>query len=81
MQGSFHVRKYLQGTIAYVPQQAWVQNATFKDNITFGDPENKDALYNKVVEACALNADLEILPGGDQTEIGEKVIYLQPSVS
>jgi ABC-type multidrug transport system fused ATPase/permease subunit len=65
----------LQGSIAYVPQQAWIQNATFKDNITFGDASN-NAFYEKVVEACALNADLKILPGGDQTEIGEKVGFM-----
>ena len=62
----------LQGSLAYVPQQAWIQNATFRDNITFGDTSN-NAFYEKVVEACALNADLKILPGADQTEIGEKV--------
>lgn len=32
--------------------------------------------YQKVVEACALLPDLKILPGGDQTEIGEKGINL-----
>lgn len=29
--------------------------------------------YMDVIEACGLKPDLEILPGGDQTEIGEKV--------
>lgn len=62
----------LQGTVAYVPQQAWIQNATLKDNILFGR-ETKDSWYQKVVEACALLPDLEILPGEDSTEIGEKV--------
>nr|CAD7428323.1 unnamed protein product [Timema monikensis] len=61
-----------KGSIAYVPQQAWIQQSTLKDNITFG--KNLDtALYDRVIEACALKSDLEILPGGDQTEIGEKV--------
>lgn len=55
-----------------MPQQAWIQNATFKDNITFGGKIN-DSIYSQVLDACALNADLEILPGHDQTEIGEKV--------
>lgn len=63
----------LQGTIAYVAQQAWIQNATLRDNILFGLPMEKEK-YNMVVEACALKADLEMLPGGDLTEIGEKVI-------
>lgn len=59
--------------MAYVPQQAWIQNATLRDNIIFGQ-EKKEAWYQRVVEACALLPDLEILPGGDATEIGEKVL-------
>ncbi len=61
-----------QGTIAYAPQQAWLQNATLRDNILFTKPFNSDT-YNKVVESCALTPDLRILPAGDATEIGEKV--------
>lgn len=55
-----------------MPQQAWIQNATLKDNILFGKDE-KSNVYDRVLEACALKPDLEILPGGDMTEIGEKV--------
>ncbi|ROL49384.1 Multidrug resistance-associated protein 1 [Anabarilius grahami] len=66
---------FFQGSVAYVPQQAWIQNATLKDNILFGR-ERKGSWYQKVVEACALLPDLEILPGGDLTEIGEKGLNL-----
>lgn len=62
----------LQGLVAYVPQQAWIQNSTLKENIIFGQ-ERREAWYQCVVEACALLPDLEILPAGDDTEIGEKV--------
>jgi ATP-binding cassette, subfamily C (CFTR/MRP), member 1 len=65
----------VDGRLAYVPQQAWIQNATLQDNILFGQPYNK-TFYQKVLHACALVADLEMLPGGDQTEIGEKGINL-----
>ncbi|XP_050957855.1 multidrug resistance-associated protein 1 isoform X2 [Labeo rohita] len=65
----------IKGSVAYVPQQAWIQNATLKDNILFGR-EAKESWYQKVVEACALLPDLEILPGGDSTEIGEKGVNL-----
>jgi ATP-binding cassette subfamily C (CFTR/MRP) protein 1 len=65
----------IDGRIAYVPQQAWIQNATLQDNILFGKPMNKK-LYDKVLHSCALTADLAMLPGGDQTEIGEKGINL-----
>lgn len=63
-----------QGSVAYVPQQAWIQNATLRDNILFGKPYNEQK-YRCVLEACALTPDLEVLPGGDMTEIGEKVQY------
>lgn len=63
------------GKVAYVSQQAWIQNATLKDNILFGKPMNKK-LYQQVIAACALKPDIEMLPGGDQTEIGEKGINL-----
>jgi hypothetical protein len=44
-----------------------------KENILFGR-EFRDIFYNKVLDACALRADLEILVDGDDTEIGEKVL-------
>lgn len=65
----------IRGSVAYVPQQAWIQNSTLKDNILFGRPDSENN-YKKVLEACALVTDLEVLPGGDQTEIGEKGINL-----
>uniref|UniRef100_A0A673CLX7 ATP-binding cassette, sub-family C (CFTR/MRP), member 3 n=1 Tax=Sphaeramia orbicularis TaxID=375764 RepID=A0A673CLX7_9TELE len=65
----------IRGSVAYVPQQAWIQNATLRDNILFGKPFNEQK-YRCVLEACALTPDLEVLPGGDMTEIGEKGINL-----
>lgn len=62
----------LQGLVAYVPQQAWIQNCTLRDNITFGQ-QGSETWYQRVVEACALLPDLDLLPAGDETEIGEKV--------
>lgn len=56
-------------------QEPWIQNATFRDNITFGAPFNQTK-YNAVLQACALTADIAALPGGDLTEIGERGINL-----
>ncbi|CDF88753.1 ZYBA0S03-01178g1_1 [Zygosaccharomyces bailii CLIB 213] len=53
----------------------WIQNATVRDNIIFGSPFDR-AKYRKVVTACSLDADLDILPAGDLTEIGERGINL-----
>ncbi|XP_033248603.1 multidrug resistance-associated protein 1 isoform X8 [Drosophila miranda] len=63
------------GKMAYVPQQAWIQNATVRDNILFGQQYDRKR-YNKVIDACALRADIDILSAGDLTEIGEKGINL-----
>ena len=63
------------GSIAYVPQQAWIQNETVKNNILFGKPINS-AMYRRVVQACALDSDFAMLPARDKTEIGERGINL-----
>uniref|UniRef100_A0A8C4ENZ2 ATP-binding cassette, sub-family C (CFTR/MRP), member 2 n=1 Tax=Dicentrarchus labrax TaxID=13489 RepID=A0A8C4ENZ2_DICLA len=65
----------IQGSLAFVPQQAWIQNATVRDNILFGSP-HKERRFQEVIQACALAPDLKLLPGGDLTEIGEKGINL-----
>lgn len=53
----------------------WIQNTTMKGNIVFGK-EFVEGWYKKVVTACALDADLEMLPAHDRTEIGERGITL-----
>ncbi|KAF8763126.1 Multidrug resistance-associated protein 1 like [Argiope bruennichi] len=63
------------GKVAYTSQQPWIQNTSLKNNILFSKPLSKH-FYEEVIEACGLKPDLEILPGGDQTEIGEKGINL-----
>ncbi|XP_037804292.1 canalicular multispecific organic anion transporter 1-like isoform X2 [Penaeus monodon] len=68
-------RVVVNGRVAYVSQQAWLQNATLRDNIIWGEVFDAKR-YNKVVKACALQPDLDMLPGGDMTEIGEKGINL-----
>ncbi len=62
---------YIGGSLAYCPQQAWIQNLTIRENILFGLPYEK-AKYWKVVEACGLIPDLKSLAAGDKTEIGPK---------
>ena len=65
----------VSGSIGYAPQQAWIQNATVKDNILFGQPYDHDR-YFRAIHICALERDLELFPDGDQTEIGERGINL-----
>ncbi|KAM9950143.1 hypothetical protein ACTFIT_011382 [Dictyostelium discoideum] len=65
----------IKGSIAYVPQQAWIINATLKENIIFGK-ELDEERYQKVLEVCALKRDIELFPQGDSVEIGERGINL-----
>jgi len=65
----------LNGSIAYVAQEAWIINATVRDNILFGKPYDPK-LYKEVVEIAALQPDFDIMPAGDMTEIGDKGINL-----
>jgi ABC-type multidrug transport system fused ATPase/permease subunit len=58
---------------AFCPQYAWIQNTTVKQNVVFGRGFD-EKWYNTVIDACALRLDLEILPSGDMTEIGERGI-------
>lgn len=68
-------RIVINGNVAYVSQQAWIQNMTLKDNILFGN-DLDEKKYQKVIDVCCLQSDLDILDEGDQTEIGEKGINL-----
>ncbi|KAM0251495.1 hypothetical protein ACHAQJ_008163 [Trichoderma viride] len=60
---------------AFCPQYAWIQNTTLQNNIVFGKEMNRD-WYKKVIQACALQPDLDMLPNGDLTEIGERGITI-----
>uniref|UniRef100_A0A8C0ED97 ABC-type glutathione-S-conjugate transporter n=1 Tax=Bubo bubo TaxID=30461 RepID=A0A8C0ED97_BUBBB len=60
---------------AYVPQQPWIQNASVEDNILFGK-EIDETWFNRVIDACALQPDLESFPAGQKSEIGEKGINI-----
>uniref|UniRef100_A0A3B3RAC6 ATP-binding cassette, sub-family C (CFTR/MRP), member 8 n=1 Tax=Paramormyrops kingsleyae TaxID=1676925 RepID=A0A3B3RAC6_9TELE len=64
-----------RGSVAYASQKPWLLNATLVENITFEMPLNKQR-YRTVIDACSLQPDIDILPQGDQTEIGERGIIL-----
>ncbi|KAL1965879.1 hypothetical protein VTN77DRAFT_5012 [Rasamsonia byssochlamydoides] len=65
----------IDDAIAYVAQTPWIENASIKDNILFGLPYDQ-ARYRKVLFACALKKDLEMLPDGELTDIGANGINL-----
>lgn len=65
----------LGGSRAFCSQHAWIQNATLRENILFGKPMDV-VWYQRVVHACALQPDFDMLPAGDMTEVGERGINL-----
>ncbi|KAG0695817.1 P-loop containing nucleoside triphosphate hydrolase protein, partial [Suillus ampliporus] len=65
----------LFGNVAYAAQNPWILSATVRDNILFSH-EYDEVFYNLVIEACALQPDLALLPQGDLTEVGEKGTFL-----
>ncbi|KVE53413.1 hypothetical protein Ccrd_023957, partial [Cynara cardunculus var. scolymus] len=68
-------RVKLSGTRAYVGQSPWIQSGKIEENILFGKEMDRKR-YDKVLEACSLKKDLEILSFGDQTVIGERGVNL-----
>ncbi|XP_014644056.1 PREDICTED: ATP-binding cassette sub-family C member 11 [Ceratotherium simum simum] len=65
----------VHGSLAYVPQQAWIIAGSVRENILMGG-QYDEARYLQVLHCCSLTWDLEILPFGDMTEIGERGLNL-----
>ncbi|KAF6145051.1 hypothetical protein GIB67_013402 [Kingdonia uniflora] len=65
----------VSGTRAYVAQSPWIQSMKIEENILFGKEMDRER-YERVLEACTLKKDLEILSFGDQTVIGERGINM-----
>ncbi|VAI82710.1 unnamed protein product [Triticum turgidum subsp. durum] len=63
------------GKIAYISQNAWIQTGTVQDNILFGSLMDGERYHNTVAR-CSLVKDLEMLPYGDCTQIGERGVNL-----
>ncbi|KAJ3362294.1 hypothetical protein HDU91_003500 [Kappamyces sp. JEL0680] len=63
------------GSVAYVPQTAWITNSSVRENILFGRPFDRQ-FYEATLNACGLTQDLQTLMAGDMTEIGERGINL-----
>ncbi|KAJ7598846.1 multidrug resistance-associated ABC transporter [Mycena floridula] len=65
----------VEGMCAYVPQTAWLRNASIKDNILFNLPYNSER-YKKTLAVCGLVGDVEGLADGDNSEIGERGVNM-----
>ncbi len=65
----------INGSVFYVSQEPWIFSATIKENILFGKAYVKDK-FDDIISACSLTEDLEMLPNGQDTFIGEKGVNL-----
>ena len=61
----------INGSLAYVPQKAWILNDTVRNNIIFKktfEPER----YKTILNICQLKPDLELFKSGDMTQVSDK---------
>jgi ABC-type multidrug transport system fused ATPase/permease subunit len=62
--------------IAYVQQQPFIMNATVRENIIFGNPNVSKSAIDEAIRLCSFKSDLDLMPHGLDTEIGEHGINL-----
>lgn len=65
----------VRGSIGYAPQEAWILDASVRDNIVFGEPFEQSR-YDTTISVCQLTYDLEGFDDGDMTEVGERGVML-----
>eukprot|EP00795_Rhopilema_esculentum_P002810 gene2810-1037_t len=65
----------VKGKVSYASQEPWVFNGSLKYNITFGQEFNEEK-YQEVLRVCALERDIQLLPEGDMTLVGERGVSL-----
>lgn len=65
----------LYGRVSYASQEPWIFSGTVEENILFGS-EYDDKRFEEVIHACALYRDLELLPNGKKTLVGERGISI-----
>ena len=63
------------GNIAFISQEAFLQNDTIKNNITFSKKFSQSK-FDRILDSCQIIPDLEILPGREETEIGERGVNM-----
>lgn len=65
----------LYGRISYASQDPWIFAGTIEENILFGAAYDEKRL-TEVIQVCALHKDIELMPNGKETLVGERGISL-----
>lgn len=71
-----HTLETTRGWIGYVPQDHVLFSKTVKENILFGRLDATDADLVKAIELADFQKDIEMLPEGLETLVGEKGVAL-----
>ena len=66
----------LRGTVALVPQEAFLFSASIRDNVLFGRPDAPEEELLQAVADARLAKDLEQFPNGIDTIVGERGVTL-----
>ncbi|XP_035030028.2 ATP-binding cassette sub-family C member 4 isoform X1 [Hippoglossus stenolepis] len=61
----------VKGELTYTSQQPWILPGTIRSNILFGKELNPKK-YDRVLRACALKRDIDLMPGGDLAMVGDR---------
>lgn len=62
--------------IGYVPQEQFLFSKTVRENILFGNKEASDLELHQAIKLAAFDQDIELLPQGLETLVGEKGVAL-----
>lgn len=71
-----HSLRQTRSWMGYVPQENILFSRTVKENILFGNPLATDKELQEIIDLAAFRKDLELLPEGLETLVGEKGVAL-----
>ncbi|MBS4175372.1 ABC transporter transmembrane domain-containing protein [Bacillus sp. FJAT-49736] len=73
---SKQTKEQVRNWIGYVPQDHVLFSRSIKENILFGHPDATEEDIEKAIDLASFRKDLELLPEGLQTLVGEKGVSL-----
>ncbi|MFT9600314.1 ABC transporter ATP-binding protein [Mesobacillus sp.] len=71
-----HSLRQTRGWMGYVPQENILFSRSVKENILFGNPMASEKDFQDIIDLAAFRKDLEMLPEGLETLVGEKGVAL-----
>ncbi|KDE05641.1 hypothetical protein MVLG_04012 [Microbotryum lychnidis-dioicae p1A1 Lamole] len=66
---------FLPPAVSFAAQHPWLESSTVRETVLFGSPFDQ-ARFDSTIDACALRQDIQNLPDGEDTHIGERGVSL-----